>query len=62
MILDYLYNSIYTILYPYVTLYNVAVFSSIVLVVLVFWIFWGSIEARNKVFQVLGKVNSKWKS
>lgn len=56
-ILDY----IYTILYQYVTLDNIVVVGSIVLLVLVLGAFWKS-EARNKVFQVLGDLNRRYKN
>ena len=56
VMLDYIYN----ILYSYITIGNLLVLCSIVLPVLVCWVFWSG-ALRQKVFQVLGDLNTKYK-
>lgn len=46
---------IYEFLYKYITLYNIVYYSSIVLLLLVVWEFWGPAEPRNTVLTKLSR-------
>jgi len=55
-----MYNYIYTILYQYVSIDSIVVLCSIVLPILVLWIFWSG-TLRQKVLQTLGDLNKRYK-